>query len=707
MGRRIGISCVVLAAVLASPVATAQAAAGNPFFEEWQTPFGIPPFDRIQEAHFLPALKAGIEAQQREVRAIAGLKAAPTFLNTVQALDRTGSLLDKVRGVFSNLLSAETTPGLQAIAREAAPLMAALEDDTWLDPGLWKRVQDVARKRTAPGLTPEDRRLIDETVKRFIRGGAALDAKGQARLREIHGELSLLGLRFGDNLLAETNAFRLVVDRAEDLAGLPESMRAAGGEAAAKAGLPGKWLFTLHGPSLWPFLQNAETRDLRRQMLMAYAARGSQGNERDNREILARTAALRLEKARLLGFATWADFVLDDRMAKTPARVRELLDRLWAPAKAVAMREATALREAMTAAGAPVDLRPWDWWLWAERVRKARFGLDDAVLRPYFALDRVMQGAFTLAGRLYGVRFHERTGLPMYHPEVRSFEVVDADGSHLGLFLVDYHPRPGKRGGAWSNRYRGQYEQDGRDVRPIVVNVGSFTRPAGDVPALLSMDEVETLFHELGHGLHALLSRVRHRGLAGVPRDFVELPSQIMENWVLEPEVLALYARHWKTGESMPAELVRRIQDAGRFNQGWATVEYLAASYLDLAWHGIEAPVAASEVAAFEQAALARIGLPAEILPRYRSGYFQHIFGPGGGYSAGYYAYIWSEVLDADAYAAFKERGLFDSATARAFRTRILERGNTMDAAEMYRSFRGRDPEVGPLLKRRGLDGTP
>ncbi len=689
-----------------TPATPAPEPGGNPLLEEWDTPFGMPPFPRIREEHFLPALKAGIEAQRAEVRAIAARRDRPSFENTVRALDRSGLLLERVRSVFFNLLSAETTPGLQAVAKEVAPMLAALEDDILLDRRLFARVRTVHARRNDRRLSEEDRRLVDETLKRFLRGGAALDEAGQARLREIHAELSVLGLRFGDHLLAETNGFRLVLERPEDLAGLSPAQVRAAAQEADRAGLPGRWVVTLQAPSLWPFLQQSDRRDLRRQALEAYAARGSRGDDRDNREILARTAALRLEKARLLGFPTWAHYVLDDRMAKTPDRVRELLDRLWEPAKAVAAREAETLRQAMRAAGAPADLQAWDWWYWAERVRRDRWGVDEEALRPYFPLDQVLQGAFEVARRLYGITFQERTDLAAYLPEVRTFEVRDADGSHLGVFLADYHPRPGKRGGAWAGRYRGQWEQDGRDVRPIVVNVGNFTRPSGDAPALLSLDEVETLFHELGHGLHGLLSRIRHRSLAGVPRDFVELPSQILENWVLEPEVLAFYARHYRTGEPLSPETVARIREARQFNQGWATVEYLAAAWLDLAWHSLEAPVPADQADAFERSVLDRIGLPPEILPRYRSPYFQHVFGPGGGYSAGYYSYIWSEVLDADAFEAFREKGLFDPSTARAFRTEILERGGTREADEMYRRFRGRDPVVGPLLVRRGLAGA-
>jgi peptidyl-dipeptidase Dcp len=677
----------------------------NPFYEEWKTPFGMPPFDSIREEHFLPAILEGIKTQKREVEEIAKNRKAATFPNTIEALDRTGELLQKVRMVFNNLQGAETTEGLQAIARETAPLLAALEDDIYLDKRLYGRVAEVHKKRDRLKLDPIRKRLVEETYKRFVRGGANLSDSDKERLRAVNQELSVLGLRFGDNMLAETNSFRLVVEDPKDLAGLPETFVAAAAEAARKAGIEKGWLFTLHGPSLWPFVQNARNRDLRKRMIDGYAMRGDQGNDQDNREIVSRIAALRIKKSRLLGYGDWASFVLEDRMASSTDRVMDLLDRLWKPAIAVAGQERDALTEAARADGIKDAIGAWDWHYYAEKVRKARYGVDDAELRPYFPLEAALNGVFTLANRLFGITFKEVTGIPLYHPEVRSFEVLDSDGSHLGVFLADYHPRPGKRGGAWCSYYRGFWDLDGKSVRPIVTNVGNFTRPSGDTPALLSLDEVETLFHEMGHALHGLLSRVNYRGLSSVPRDFVELPSQILENWVLEPEVLALYARHYKTGDPIPADLVKRIEDARRFNQGFATTEYLAASYLDMAWHVLK-DGKVDDVREFEKAALDRIGLIDEIIPRYRSTYFNHIFGGTGSYSAGYYSYIWSEVLDADAFAAFKEKGLFDQDTARAFRTEILERGGTRDAMEMYKAFRGREPVVEPLLKNRGLTGA-
>jgi peptidyl-dipeptidase Dcp len=694
---------LVLSAVaaLAQPP---QPARKNPLLGEWKTPFGVPPFGEIQESDFLPAMQAAIAEENAEVAAIVANPAAPGFSNTIEALEASGDLLGRVGAVFFNLSSAETSPALQATARTLAPLLSAHRDDIRLNQALFARVKAVFDARESLELAPDERRLLEETHKDFVRGGARLAADGRQRLRGINAELASLSVQFGDNLLKETNAYRLVLEDPKDLAGLPERV-VAGASAAAKAqGMEGKWLFTLHAPSLWPFLENARNRELRRQIFEAYVTRGDHGDSSDNKAVLSRIAELRAERARLLGYATHADYVLEENMAKTPARVYELLERLWAPAKAVASREAADLQASIAAEGGSFRLEPWDWFYYAERVRKARYDLDEQALRPYFELDRVREGAFYVASKLYGVSFTERKDVPVYHPEVRAFEVKDEDGSHLALFYVDYHPRPGKRGGAWTSRYRGSWVKDGVAVRPLVVNVCNFSRPTGGAPALLSLEETETLFHEFGHALHSMLSRVRYRSLASVPRDFVELPSQIMENWALEPEVMRVYARHYETGEPIPAALVERIVKARRFNQGFRTVEYLAASLLDMDWH-TEPAGEARDAAAFEKAVMQRIGMPATIVSRYRSPYFQHIF--AGGYSAGYYSYIWAEVLDADAFQAFKEKGLFDPATARSFRTNILERGGSEDAMELFKRFRGREPSVTPLLERRGLVPEP
>jgi len=694
-----------IAVVMAASLALAQApadTASNPFFQEWTTPFGVPPFPLIKEVHFLPAIKEGIARQLKEVDVIAGNPQAPTFANTIEALDRSGEFLSKVTSVLSNLISAETNDKLQAINREAAPMLSALRDDVRMNPVLFQRVMTLREQRTQLKLTPPQLKLLEETQRNFVRGGANLNPEQKERLRRINSELSVLGIKFGDNLLRETNSYRLVIEKQEDLAGLPPGVVAGAADAARAANLAGKWLFTLQAPSIWPFLQYAGNRELRRQILTAYITRCDHNDQYDTKTVLVRIAALRADKAKLLGYKTHAGFVLEENMAKTPDRVFALLKLLWSPARAVALKEAAALQEMIQKEGGSYKLEPWDWRYYTEKVRNARYNLDEQELRPYFQLDKVREGAFYVAQRLYGITFTPRPDLPVYNSEVKAFEVKDADGSHLGVFYTDYHPRPGKRVGAWSSRFRDQSIKDGRDIRPIVVNVCNFSRPAGDSPALLSLEEVETLFHEFGHGLNSLFARVPYRGLSSVPRDFVELPSQIMENWALEPDVLKVYARHFKTDQAIPAELVEKIRQSAKFNQGFLTVEYLAASILDMDWHMLESGQAV-DATEFEKKSMERIQMLPEIAVRYRSTYFNHIFGPGGGYAAGYYSYIWSEVLDSDAFEEFKKNGLFDQATAKSFRTNVLERGGTEDAMTLYKRFRGAEPGVEPLLVKRGL----
>ncbi len=672
----------------------------NPLLAEWTAPFGVPPFDGIKEQHYFPAFQKAIDLKRQEVDAIVKNSRPATFANTIEALDASGELLERVGGVFYSLKSAETNDQIQEIARQVAPLTSALDDDILLNEQLFARIRTIWEQRDTLGLDAQQRKLVEETYKDFVRGGAKLSAEQKTRLRAINEELSLLGLQFSDNLLKETNAYQLVIDKREDLTGLSENVIAAAAATAGEAGMQGKWVFTLQAPSIWPFLSYADNRELRRRLLTAYTKRSDQGNGQDNKAILVRMAGLRAERARLLGYPSYAHFALEDRMAKTPDQVYRLLNQLWTPALAVAKKDAADFQEVIRKEGHDFKLEACDWRYYAEKVRKARYNLDENELRPYFSLENVRQGAFAVAGKLYGLSFVERTDLPKYHDEVRTFEVKDTDGSHLGVFMVDYHPRASKRGGAWCGGFRDQHVKDGRDIRPIVTNVCNFTRPVGDTPALLSLEEAETLFHEFGHALHSLLSRVHYRTLGRVPRDFVELPSQIMEHWALEPQVLKSYAKHWQTGEPIPDALIARIKEAERFNQGFATVEYLAASFLDMEWH-VLGEVKGLDATSFEDAALGRIGLIPEIVTRYRSPYFQHIF--AGGYSAGYYSYIWSEVLDTDAFQAFKAKGIFDPATARSFRTNILEKRGTEDAMEMFKRFRGREPSVEPLLEKRGL----
>jgi peptidyl-dipeptidase Dcp len=683
-------------------VAQTQASPGNPLFQTWTTPFGVPPYDQIRSEHFLPGFQRAIEERRQEVAKIAESGAPATFANTIEALDAAGALLDKVQGVFNSLNSAETNARLQQIQAEVAPMLSAAQDDIYLNEKLFARIKTVWEKRAGLSLNAVQTRLVEETYKNFVRAGANLTAADKQRLRAINEALSPLSVRFSNNLLRETNAYKLVISDKAELAGLPDAVISAASEAARTAGQPGKWAFTLEAPSIWPFLTYAENRELRRQILTAYLDRCDHGDQFDNKESLARIATLRAEKARLLGYPTHADFVLAENMAKTPQKVYEFLNQLWAPASTLARKEAAELQAMIKAEGKGFQLAAWDWRAYSEKVKKARYDLDDNELRPYFVLDNVRQGAFDVASKLYGLKFVERTDIPTYNPEVRTFEVRDADGSHLGVYLVDYYSRPGKRGGAGSSPIRGQRVLEGKEIRPIVVNVCNFTRPTAGQPALLSQGEVRTLFHEFGHALNRLLSRAPYKTLSRAPLDFAELPSQIMENWAMEPAVLKSYARHFKTGAPMPDDLIQKIKNAEKFNQGFATIQLLAPSFLDMDWHTIPAGLR-PEATAFEKASMEKIRLLPEVGVPVRSPYFYHIFSGSPGYSAGYYSYIWSQVLDADAFQMFKEKGLFDPATAASFRKNILEKGGTEDALEMYKRFRGREPSVEPLLERRGL----
>jgi len=675
----------------------------NPFFTEWTTPFGTPPFDQIKEEHYKPAFLEGMKRQKEEIQSIINNPEPPTFANTIEALEYSGSLLTKVENVFENLLSAHTNDTLQAIAKETAPLLSQHYDDIYLNTKLFERVKAVYEQKDNLDLTDEQQMLLTKYYKDFVRAGANLDETKKSRLREINQELSLLTLKFGENILKENNAFELVIENKEDLVGLPDNVIAAAAEAAKERGKEGKWVFTLHKPSMIPFLQYSPRRELREKIFKAYINRGNNNNEYDNKAIVARIIALRIEKANLLGYKTHADYILEENMAKTPANVYKLLNQIWEPALRKAKEEAQELQKLIKEEGHDFQLQPWDWWYYAEKLKKRKYDLSEEMLRPYFQLENVIQGAFTLANKLYGLQFVERTDIPKYHPDVRVFEVKEADGTHVGILYTDYFPRPSKEGGAWMNSFRKEYKINNQKITPIICNVGNFSKPTQDQPALLSYEEVSTLFHEFGHGLHGLLSDCTYRRVSGtaVPRDFVELPSQIMENWVGEPEMLQLFARHYQTGEPIPNSLIEKIKRARFFNQGFATVEYLAASFLDMDWHTLTEPVPEEKVIDFENQSLEKIGLIPQIIVRYRSPYFSHIF--AGGYSAGYYSYIWSEVLDADAFQAFKEKGLFDQETARSFRENILAKGGSEDPMTLYLRFRGAPPRVEPLLKRRGL----
>ncbi len=674
----------------------------NPFFTDWKTPFGAPPFNEIKPKDYLPAFKEGISRQQREIAAISDNKEAPTFENTIEALERSGKLLDKVSSVFYNLNSALTSDTLQKIAKEVSPLLSKHHDDINLNAKLFARIKTVYEQRNNLSLSVEQNRLLEKYYKDFVRGGANLNEADKKKLRKINKELSLLSLKFGENILKENNRFEMILNKKEELRGLPRNVIIAAAQTAKERGYDGKWVFTLHKPSLIPFLQYSDKRVLREKMFKGYISRGNHDDELDNKDNVRKIVNLRIEKAHLLGYKSHADFVLEENMAKNPHNVYNLLDKIWQPALVMAKKEAAELQRTINKSGGKFKLMPWDWWYYAEKLRKEKYDLDEEALRPYFKLENVRAGAFEVAHRLYGITFTERKDIPVYHKDVKVFEVKEADGRHIGLLYTDYFPRASKRGGAWMEAYRKQSRMDGKKITPIICNVCNFSKPTGDKPALLSFEEVQTLFHEFGHALHGLLSDCTYPSLSGtdVARDFVETFSQVMENWAAEPQVLKMYAHNYKTGKPIPQGLIEKIRNSGHFNQGFATVEYLAAAYLDMDWHTLT-QTNDYDVNKFETKAMDKIGLIPQIVVRYRSPYFSHIF--AGGYSAGYYSYIWAEVLDADAFQAFKENGIFDKKTAESFRKNMLSRGGTEDAMTLYKRFRGREPDIEPLLERRGL----
>jgi peptidyl-dipeptidase Dcp len=688
-----------------TPAASVVSGSDNPLLAEWHTEFGVPPFDLVQNEHYLPAFREAMAEHKAEIETIVNNPEAPSFANTIEALDRAGALYSRVSSVFNAVNGANTNDTLQAIDRTLAPERAAHFDDIRLNPALYQRVKTVYDQRDQLGLTPEQQKLLEETHKEFVRSGAALDEASQARVREINAKLAELSQAFGQNLLAETNAYELHVTDTTDLGNLADNLVTLAAEEARRRGHEGGWSFTLQRPSINPFLESSPDRELRRQIFMGYAMRGDNDNEHDNKDIVAQMTALRAERAELMGYPTHATFVLSDNMAETPERVLTFMDQVWAPALRVAKQERADMQRMMNDEGIEGKLEGWDWRYYTEKVRKARYDLDPGLLRPYFEVNAVRDGVFMVANRLYGLTFEERPDLPRWHPDQQAFEVKDADGSHLGILYMDFFARPSKRGGAWMNSLRRQSNLDGY-VTPVVTTNFNFPAPAGDGPSLITFDDALTLAHECGHALHGLLSDVTYESLSGtsVPRDFVEFGSQIMENWMSEPEVLRMYAKHFQTGEVIPDELIDKLQASGTFNQGFITVEYVAAAYLDMAWHSLTGP-AAEDVRSFERAEMSRIGLIPEIIPRYRSTYYAHIF--DGGYSAGYYSYLWAEVLDKDAFQAFKETGdLFDPATAQRLRETILSKGGTRPGMEMYVEFRGREPSIEALLEARGLTGV-
>lgn len=669
----------------------------NPFLTEFQTPYGVPPFDQIKLEHYEPAFMKGIDEQNANIQAITSNAEAPTFDNVIVAFDNSSPILDRVGGVFYNLTEAETTDELTALSMKLAPVMSEHNDNILLNEALFAKIKAVYQQKDSLQLTTEQRRLLEKTYKSFVRSGANLPADKQARLREINKQLSTLGIRFDKNILNENNEFKLFVDKEEDLAGLPEWFRQSAAAEAKAAGQEGKWLFTLHNSSRLPFLQYSANRPLREKVYKAYIQRGNNNDKNDNKKIITEIVSLRLEKARLLGFDCYSNFVLDNTMAKDSKTVMDFLNNLWQYALPKAKAEAAELQKLMDRENKGEKLEAWDWWYYTEKLRKEKYNLEEEQIKPYFKLENVREGAFAVANKLYGITLTPMDSIPVYNPDVKVFEVKDADGSQLGIFYTDYFPRAGKSGGAWMSNYR---EQQG-DIRPLVCNVASFTKPVGDTPSLLTIDEVETLFHEFGHALHGLLTKCQYKGTSGtnVVRDFVELPSQINEHWATEPEVLKMYARHYQTGETIPDELIEKILNQKTFNQGFITTELMAAAFLDMNLHNLT-DTTGLDVVAFEKEAMDRLGLIPEIAPRYRTTYFSHII---GGYAAGYYSYLWANVLDNDAFEAFKENGIFDRHTADLFRRNVLEKGDSEDAMTLYRNFRGAEPQLEPMLKNRGM----
>ncbi len=674
----------------------------NPFMKPWPLPDGAPAFDLVKTEHYLPAFDAGMAETRREIAAILANPSAPTFANTIEAMERGGEILDRVQAVFFNMTSANTGPELQKIQREISPKLAAFRNEIVLNDALFQRIETVYQNRAS--LNADQARVAEKYYKDFVRAGAKLDAKQKERMREIDQRMSQLSVQFQQNDLADTNAFTLELATEADRAGLPEFVLAAALQAGRDYGQEGKYLITLSRSSVQSFLETSPRRDLREKAFKAWAARGANNNEYDNRKIIAEMVALRIERANLLGFATHADFVLEERMDKTPQAARDLIERVWKPARERALEERTDMQRLIDAEGGQYQLQAWDWRYYAEKVREQKFALDQDELKPYFQLDKMTEAAFYVATNLWGLSFKLRPELPVYAEGVQVWEVRDRDGSLIGLFYGDYFARPSKRSGAWMSSYRTQQYLDGKRT-PVVVNVCNFNKPQAGSPALLSYDDAETLFHEFGHALHGLLSAVTYPRVAGtsVPTDFVEFPAQVYEHWLGQRQILEKFAVHHETGEVIPQALLDKLMAARNFNQGFATVEFLASAFVDMDVHSLTTADAATfDIDAAEQATLARLGMLPEIVCRHRPTHFSHIF--AGGYSAGYYSYMWSEVLDADGFEAFKEKNdIFDQATAARLREHVYGAGGTREPMDLYVAFRGREPDVQALLRNRGF----
>ncbi len=685
--------------ILASCTQKKETEMKNPLLQKFDTPFEVPPFEQIKVSDFLPAYKVAMEENAMEIEAIVNNTEKPNFKNTIEELDASGKLLDRVSYTFNNLNASLTSDSMQDIAQTVAPLLSKHFDDIALNAKLFAKVKAVYNSREDIELSPEQSRLLEVIYKGFERGGANLSADKQERLRKLNGQIAVLQLKFDNNILAETNNYKLIIDNEEDLSGLPESVKKSAKVTAEENDLNDKWVFTTHKPSMLPFLTYSDKRNLREKLHTAYIMRGDNNNKYDNKKILAKIASLTTAKAHLFGFDNYAEYVLDKNMAKNPETVFDFTNNIWDAALPIAKKEAEELQKLIDEENGGFKLEHWDWWYYSEKLRANKYNLDEEMLRPYFELNQVRDGAFMVSNKLFGLKFKERTDIPKYHPDVQVFEVLNPDDSHLGILYMDWYPRSSKSGGAWMDAFRKQSE----GVSPVITTNFNFTTPSGDKPALLSIDEVETTFHEFGHALHGLLSNCKYNTLSGtsVARDFVELPSQFMENYSTHPEVLKMYAKHYKTGDPIPDELIQKFKNSGLFNNGFVVVEYTSAALLDMNWNTINDTVQ-RDPTKFENEVMAKINMLPEIIVRYRSPYFSHVF--GGGYAAGYYSYQWAAVLDADAFSVFQEKGLFDQETAKSLRDNIYSAGNSKPAMDLYKKFRGSEPKIDAFLIRNGLN---
>ena len=701
--KMIALSAITLAACSSNNEPKTETGSLNPFLTEYTTPFQVPPFDQIKNEHYLPAFEAGIAEQQAEVEAISNNTEPATFENTILPFDKSGQTLDRVSNVFFNLNECLTDDEMMAIAEQVLPLLSKHSDAIMMNPKLFERIDHVYQHRNEMGLDNQQIRVVEKYHQDFIRSGAGLNAEQQAELSQINEQLSTLSLQYGNNLLKENSGYKLVIEDEKDLAGLPQTSIDAAAEQAKNEGMEGKWMFTLSKPSLIPFLQFADNRSLREQMYRAYYNRGDNNNEYDNKQLVNEMVNLRVKKAKLFGYDNYADYVLAVNMAQDSKTVDKFLIDIFNPAQQLAQKELAEMQAIADTEGANFKLAGWDWWYYAEKLRKAKYDFDENYIKPYLTVDNVRNGMFMAANKLYGITFTQNTNLPVYFPGVETYEVKEANGDFLGILYMDYYPRESKSGGAWCTSFRESgYDINGKKIYPVVSLVMNFTPASGDTPALLTWDETETMWHEFGHSLHAFFSDgLYDRTCGNVPHDYVELPSQIMENWVAEPEVIRMYAKHYKTGEVMPDSLIAKIENSALFNQGFMTTELIAASILDMKYHELTEPQTI-DVDTFEQQQMNAIGLMSEILPRYRSTNFSHIF--SGGYSAGYYAYTWAEVLDKDAFNYFKTSGnLFNPELAASFRKNCLQECGNDEGMVQYRKFRGQDPDNEPYLRARGL----